>query len=159
MQSADLNLTTTVTGHQRFLFAGLPAGDADPALASAIGHLGDGMENMHHVDGPPTPEAFRAGRFQLLRAERPMSGDRDLPHPAVLDSDALIRLEAERVEPLLEYEDGLRRLLEDLGGTLETLSGVQRPRSYTSHAMTQYAYTRAQQPGNGALHPLAVVTP
>ena len=42
---------------------------------------------------------------------------------------------------------------------METLSGVQRPRSYTSHAMTQYAYTRAQQPGPGSVHPFGVVTP
>ena len=51
MQSADLNLTATVTGHQRFLFIKLPAGDADAGLAEAIGRLGDDMENMHHKTG------------------------------------------------------------------------------------------------------------
>ena len=45
-------------------------------------------------------------------------------------------------------------MLEDVGGSVETLSGVQRPRSYTSHAMTQYAYTRAQHPGPGQPPPL-----
>ena len=159
MQSADLNLTNTVTGHQRFLFIKLPAGDADAGLAGAIERLGDGMENMHYVDGPPSAEAFWRGRFQILRAETGMSRERDLSHPAVTNADGLIRLEAETSEPLLKYEEGLRELLKPVGGSVETLSGVQRPRSYTSHAMTQYAYARAQQPGPGSVHPLGVVTP
>ena len=159
MQSADLNLTTTVTGHQRFLFIKLPAGDRDPGLADAIGRLGDGMENMHYVDGPPSPEAFRRGRYQILRAEPARSREQDLPHPALMDADGLIRLEAEASEPLLQYEEGLRALLNPAGGTVETLCGVQRPRSYTSHAMTQYAYARAQQPGPASAHSLGVVTP
>ena len=159
MQSADLNLTTNVTGHQRFLFIKLPSGDADAGLAKDIGLLGDGMENMHYADGPPSAEAFQRGRFQILRAERAMSREQELSHPAVMDADGLIRLEAEGPESLLKYEVGLRALLKPAGGTVETLSGVQRPRSYTSHAMTQYAYARAQQPGPGSVHPLGVVTP
>jgi chlorite dismutase len=159
MQSADLNLTTTITGHQRYLFIKLPPGPADAGLAGAIGRLGDGMENMHHVEGPPLAEAFRRGRFQILRAEPSMSRDQGLSHLAVMDADGLIRLEGEASEPLLEYEAGLRALLEPAGGSVETLFGVQRPRSYTSHAMTQYAYARAQQPGPGSAHPLGVVTP
>ena len=157
MQSADLNLTTTITGHQRFLFIKLPAASA--GLAEAIERLGDGMENMHNVDGPASAEAFRQGRYQFLRAEPAMSKERDLSHPSMMQADGLVRLEAEDSEPLLKYEDGLRKLLEDTGGSVETLSGVQRPRSYTSHAMTQYAYTHAQQPGPGSRHPLGVVTP
>ena len=159
MQSADLNLTTTVTGHQRFLFIKLPAVAAVAGLAEAIGRLGDGMENIHYVDGPPSAEAFRRGRFQILRAEPAMSREQDLSHPAVMDADGLIRLEAEASEPLLKYEEDLRALLNPVGGSIETLSGVQRPRSYTSHAMTQYAYNQAQQPGPGSVHPLGVVTP
>ena len=46
-------------------------------------------------------------------------------------------------------------MLDPDGGSVETLSGVQRPRSYTSHGMTQYAYARAQQPGPEALIPWA----
>ena len=159
MQSADLNLTTTVTGHQRFLFIKLRAGGADAGLAEAMGRLGDGMENMHYVDGPPSAETFQRGRFQILRAERAMSREQGLSHPAVMDADGLIRLEAEASEPLLKYEADLRALLDPAGGSVETLPGVQRPRSYTSHAMTQYAYARAQQPGPGSAHPLGVVTP
>ena len=159
MQSAELNLTTTVTGYQRFLFIRLPAGGADAGLAESIGRLGDGIENMHYVAGPPSAEAFRRGRFQILRAEPAMSREQGLSHPTVTDADGLIRLEAEDSEPLLKYEQGLRALLDPVGGSVETLSGVQRPRSYTSHAMTQYAYARAQQPGPGSAHPLGVVTP
>ena len=117
------------------------------------------MENMHYVDGLPSAEAFRRGRFQILRAEPAMSREQDLSHPAMMDADGLIRLEAEASEPLLKYEEGLRALLNPVAGDIETLSGVQRPRSYTSHAMTQYAYARAQQPGPGGVHPLGVVTP
>ena len=159
MQSADLNLTTTVTGHQRFLFIKLPTGNADSGLAEAIGRLGGGMENMHYVDGPPSSEAFQRGRFQILRAEPAMSREQDLPHPALMQADGLIRLEAEASDPLLMYEEGLRALLIPRGGSVETLSGIQKPRSYTSHAMTQYAYARAQQPGPASVHPLGVVTP
>ena len=157
MQSADLNLTTSVTGHQRFLFVKLPA--VDVGLADAIGRLGYGMENMHLAEGPPSAEAFRRGRFQILRAEPTMSREQNLPHPAMMNADGLIRLEAEDSEPLLEYEEGLRTLLDSTGGSVETLAGVQKPRSYTSHAMTQYAYARAQQPGPGSVHPFGVVTP
>ena len=159
MQSANLNLTTTVTGHQRFLFVKLPTGGADAALAQAIGRLGDDMDNMHYVEGPPSAEAFRRGRFQILRAEPAMSREQSLSHQAIMDADGLIRLEAETSEPLLKYEEGLRALLDDVGGSVETLAGVQKPRSYTSHAMTQYAYTCAQQPGPGSVHPLGVVAP
>ena len=159
MQSADLNLTTTITGYQRFLFIKLPVGGADIGLAEAIGRLGDGMENMHYEDGPPSAEAFRRGRFQILRAEPAMSREQALSHQAVMGADGLIRLEAETSEPLWKYEEGLRALLDDVGGSVETLSGVQKPRSYTSHAMTQYAYARAQQPAPGNVHPLGVVTP
>ena len=159
MQSADLNLTTAITGHQRFLFIKLPAGGEDVGLAKAIERLGDGMENMHDAEGAPSAEAFRVGRFQILRGAPSMSREQQMSHPAVMESDGLIRLEAEGAEPLLEYEKGLRKLLEPAGGSVETLSGVQKPRSYTSHAMTQYAYAHAQQPGPGTAHPLGVVTP
>ena len=159
MQSADLNLTTTITGHQRFLFVKLPALGAVPGLPNAMERLCDGMENMHYAEGQPSAEDFRRGRFQILRAEPSMSREQQLTHPAMMNADGLIRLEAETPEPLLKYEKGLMALLEPAGGSVETLFGVQKPRSYTSHAMTQYAYTRAQQPGPGSAHPMGVVTP
>ena len=159
MQSADLNLSATVTGHQRFLFFRLPDNDGNQGLAEAVGYLGANMENMHFADGPPSPEAFRKGRFQYLRAERTKSLERDISHPAVMEADGLIRVEAETLEPLLEYEAALGALLDNAGGSLEILCGVQKPRSYTSHAMTQYAYARAQQPGPGSAHSIGVVTP
>ena len=163
MQPADLNMTTTVTGHQLFLFVTLADGGADEKLAAAIDLLGRDMENMHDVDGSPTDEAFTRGRFQMLRAEVGLTSEQQIVHPGMSESHGLIRLECAALEPLKKYEAGLRGLIEGAGGSptgsIETLAGVMRPRSYTSHAMTQFAYTNALPPGPGEKYPLAAVTP
>ena len=163
MQPQDLNLTTDVTGHQLFLFVtfGSDRADAgtDGELAQASDLLGEKMENMHDVDGPPSDEAFQRGRFQLLRAEAGLTSEQQIIHPAVSESHGLIRLECASLEPIKEYETGLRSLVEAKGGSVETLAGVMRPRSYTSHAMTQFAYAHALPPGTGSKYPLAAVTP
>jgi hypothetical protein len=159
MQPAELNMTTQVIGHGRFLFVSLPQGRANAELVVAIDSLGAGLENMHDADGPPSEANFRRGRFQLLRVEPGRGQERDLPHPALSRASLLIRLEAATSEPLLAYEKALRALIERHGGAVETLAGVQRPRSYTSHAMTQFAYAHALPPGPGERFPLAVVTP
>jgi hypothetical protein len=159
MPLTDLNLTTQVVGHQRFLFIGLPPHSATVALAEALDGLGQGMENMHDVAGQPSADAWQRGRFQFLRAEPAHSAARDIPHPAILHAHGLIRLEGATLAPLLRYEEGLRTLLEPYGGTVETLAGVQRPRSYTSYAMTEFAYASAAAPQPGATCPLGVVTP
>jgi len=152
-------MTTQIVGHGRFLFVSLPQGGADAELAAAIDALGSGLENMHEVEGNPSEEAFKRGRFQLLRAEPGFGQERDLRHPALSQASCLIRLEAASPEPLLAYERGLRALIASRGGSVETLAGVQRPRSYTSYAMTQFAYTPALLPGPGRRFPLGVVTP
>jgi hypothetical protein len=159
MEPADLNMTTQVIGHGRFLFVDLPQSRADAELAAAIDSLGRGMENMHEAEGPPSEANFRRGRFQLLRAEPALSRERDLPHPAMSTANVLIRLEAATPEPLLAYDKGLRALIESRGGSVETLEGVQRPRSYTSYAMSQFAYAPALPPGPGRRFSLGVVTP
>jgi hypothetical protein len=156
---ADLNLSPDVIGSQRFLFVRLPPGGADGALADALDGLGKGMENMHDVAGYPSEDASQRGRFQFLRAEPTLSTTRDLPHPAILSAHALIRLEGATLDALLCYEEGVRKLIEPRGGTVETLAGVQRPRSYTSYAMTQFAYAPALAPQPGAACPIGVVTP
>ena len=158
MQPQDLNMTTTVTGHQLFLFVIL--GDtADGDLAEAIDRLGQEMENVHDVDGRPSDEAFARGRFQLLRAEYGFTSQQQIVHPAVSESDGLVRLECSALEPIKAYETGLRALIDQAGGSVETLAGVMRPRSYTSHAMTEFAYAHAIPPGPGKKFPLAAVTP
>lgn len=159
MQPADLNLTAQVMGHQRFLFIHLPPGHADADLAPALDALGADMENLHEVAGYPSETALQRGCFQLLRAEPALSEERDLPHAAMSQANALIRLEGAALDPLLHYEAGLRKLIEPRGGTVETLAGVQRPRSYTSYAMAQFAYTPALAPRPGAACPMGVVTP
>ena len=68
MQPAELNMTTTVIGHQLFLFVSLGDSGTDGELAVDLELLGQGMENMHDADGPPSDEAFERGRYQLLRA-------------------------------------------------------------------------------------------
>ena len=158
MQPADLNMTTTVTGHQLFLFVTLGDG-GDGELAEAIDVLGEGMENVDGVDGGPSEEAFAKGRFQLLRAEYGFTTQQQIVHPAVSESDGLIRLECATLEPIKGYETGLRTLIDATGGSVETLAGVMRPRSYTSHAMTEFAYAHAMSPGPGEKFPLAAVTP
>ncbi len=159
MKPADLQLTTQVIGYGRFLFVVLPASRVDAALTAALDDLGRGLENMHEVEGYPSEEAFRRGRFQLLRADPAFSSERDISHPAVSAANVLIRLEAAAPAPLLIYEKGLRALVEPRGGTVEVLAGVQRPRSYTSYAMTQYAYAPALPPGSARRLPIGVVTP
>jgi hypothetical protein len=156
---ADLNLSPEVVGHQRFLFICLPPSRVDGALTEALDGLGEGMENMHDVAGYPSEDAFQRGRFQFLRAEPTLSAARDLPHPAILNAHALIRLEGAIPDCLLRYEEGVRRLIESRGGTVETLAGVQRPRSYTSYAMAQFAYTPALAPQPGTTCSMGVVTP
>jgi hypothetical protein len=152
-------MTTQVVGYGRFLFINLPEGGIDPELFAAIDALGLGLENMQEVEGPPSEAALSRGRLQLLRAEPGLGQERDVPHPALSRASCLIRLEAASLEPLLAYEKGLGALIAPRGGSLETLAGVQRPRSYTSYAMTQFAYTPALPQGSGRRLPFGVVTP
>lgn len=159
MYPAELTMTTQVIGHGCFLFIRLPSDRADRHLAVAIDALGAAMENMHDADGSPSEENFRRGRYQLLRSKSSCTRERDLPHPNLLTANILIRLEATSPEPLLAYEQKVRSLIEDRGGAVETLSGVQRPRSYTSYAMSEFAYAPALPPGAGARLALGVVIP
>lgn len=159
MQPADLNMTTTVTGHQLFLFVTFGQGRGDEELADALDKLGQDLDNMHQAEGPPSDEVFARGRFQLLRAESGLTREQQIAHPAISGSHGLIRLECASLEPIKSYETGLRRLIETQGGSVETLAGVMRPRSYTSHAMIQFAYAHALPPGSGDMYPLAAVTP
>jgi hypothetical protein len=156
---ADLHMTTQVVGYGRFLFVILPKDAIDAELSAAIDDLGSSLENMHEVEGSPSDQAFKRGRFQLLRAEPGLGQECDVPHPALSQASCLIRLEAASLAPLLAYEKGLRDLIVPRGGSIETLAGIQRPRSYTSYAMTQFAYTPALPPGSGQRLPLGVVTP
>ena len=94
-----------------------------------------------------------------MRAEPGSTTEQQISHQAVAESDGLIRLECATLEPIKEYETGLRKLVESAGGSVETLAGVMRPRSYTSHAMSEFAYAHAMPPGPGTKFPLAAVTP
>ncbi len=114
---------------------------------------------MHVMDGNPTAEAYRRGRYQYLRAEPGEGGVRDIPHPEMSGANFLIHTESSSSGALLSYEEVLRALIENRGGSVETLAGIRKPRSYTSFDMTQYAYACALPPGSGARLPIGVVTP
>ena len=159
MQPQDLKMATTVTGYQLFLFVTYIESEADKELAEAVNLLGAGMENVHYMAGPPTAESFARGRFQLLRAEPENTSDQQIIHIALSESHWLVRLECQTLEPIQAYETGLRTLIYQRGGSVETLAGVMRPRSYTSHAMTEFAYAHAVPPGPGKKFSLAAVTP
>jgi hypothetical protein len=159
MDPAKLNLTTKIIGHGRLLFVHLPAGRADAALADGIEALGAGLENMHGVDGHPSEAASRRGRFQYLRVERGRGSEWEVADAGIAAADALVRLEGRDAGPLLAYEDGLRRLVEARGGAVHARAGVAKERSYTSYAMTQFAYARAYPPQRGDVAPFGVVTP
>ena len=159
MQPQDLNMTSTVTGYQLFLFVTFGYGKANKELAEAVDLLGLGMENAHNASGTPSDEAFARGRFQLLQANQANTSNRHLTHTAVYESQGLIRLECAKLGPIKKYEARLRNLMEQYHGSIETLEGVMRPRSYTSHAMSEFAYAHAMPPGPGDKYSMAAVTP
>jgi hypothetical protein len=135
MQPSDLNLTIDIIGHQRYLFLQIPRELQGPELARRIDDLGRDMRNQHDAAGSPSKDALRRGSYQLLRGQPERSSPRDIDHPALLEANLLIRLESSDSEPLLQYETELRQGVEPLGIAVESLAGVQRPRSYTSHAL------------------------
>lgn len=159
MDAAALNLTTEVTGYGRFLFLHMDAEKVDSALLQSIESFGSEFENMHFVDGHPTEDAARGGRLQYLRAEPGMMADRDLRDEGISHASAMIRLEGRMLEPLVAYESAMRPVIEERGGQIHVRAGVQKPRSYTSYAMTQFAYARALAPASASQHPFGVVTP
>jgi hypothetical protein len=69
MYCAALNLTTKVTGYQRFLFVCFPQRGAEAELATALHRLEEGIENVHEVAGHRLEEAFQRGCSQYPRAE------------------------------------------------------------------------------------------
>jgi hypothetical protein len=159
MDAESLNMTAEVTGFGRFLFLRLDAARVDSALTRSIESLGAHFENMHLVEGPPSEDASCRGRLQYLRAESSMIGERDIRDDGMLQANVLIRLEGRTLEPLVTYEEGLRSMVRQRGGEVHVRMGVQKPRSYTSYAMTQFAYAHALAPTSGDRHPLGVVTP
>lgn len=159
MDAAALNLTTTISGFGRFLFVYLEPAQVDSALLRSIASLGAELENMHFVDGYPSEDAMRRGRIQYLCTDSGLIGERDVVDMGISHANVLIRIESSILEPLVAYEDGLRSLILQRGGEVHIRAGVQKPRSYTSYAMTQFAYARALAPASGIKHQLGVVTP
>jgi hypothetical protein len=158
MDPAALHMTKDVLGHGRFLFVHLARNRPDRAWLDALEAIGAPLENAHAVDGYPDADALRRGRFQYLRAEAPARAG-EVPDPGVTGANVLVRLEGRVLDPLLAYERALRELVERRGGAVHTRAGISKERSYTSYAMTQFAYAHAFPPRPGAACPLGVVTP
>ena len=159
MQPRDLNLTTDIIGHQRYVFLKIPLELHGPELAGRIDGLSRGMQNLNDATGSPSKDALQRGCYQMLQGLPERSSPREIDHPEMIEANLLIRLECSDPQTLLCYETDLRKEVKPFGITVESLVGVQRPRSYTSHAMTQFAYAAAQVPGPAERHPLGVVTP
>lgn len=159
MDPAALNLTTKVLGYGRFLFVDIDGRYIDSSLLKAMENAGAGLDNAHLASGQPSEETLKGGRLQYVRADPVRLRKGDIEDDALCRSAVLIRLEGSTPEPLLAYERRLRALLEERGGRVHTREGVRKERSYTSHAMAQYAYARALAPDTGARHPVAVFLP
>lgn len=160
MHPGQLNLTTQVIGHQYCLFLTLPsAARASSSFHDALDRATDGMVGLHMKAGHASDAEKAAGCFQWLRAEPSLGSERDLRDAAISGANALLRIEASSDDRVRAVEGKLRTIVAAHGGTLEVIGGVQRPRSYTSHAMTQYAYAPALVPHPASAHPFGVVTP
>lgn len=157
MDAAALGMTKEVLGHGRLLFVHAPD-RPDRAWLEALEAIGAPLDNAHAVDGNPDGDALRRGRFQYLRAEAP-AREGQVPDAGMTGANVLIRLEGRTLDPLLAYERGLRALVERRGGAVHTRAGISKERSYTSYAMTQFAYAHAFPPRPGAVCPVGVVTP
>jgi hypothetical protein len=156
---AALNLTTQVLGYGRFLFLELAPSDADSALLRALESAGADLENAHFSEGPPTAATMARGRLQYLRRDPTRFRANDIEDAGVAASPAAVRLEGDAAEPLNAYEQRVRALIEARGGRVHVHAGVRKDRSYTSFAMTQFAYASALAPARGDRHGLAVFLP
>lgn len=159
MDAASLNLTTKVIGYGRFLFVCLESRRVDSSLPKALESIAAELENAHFSDGHPDAAAMQRGRFQYLRGDSARFRPGEIEDAGVASASVAIRLEGDRDEPLLAFERRLRALIDERGGSVHTRAGVRKERSYTSHAMAQFAYAHALPPAPGARHPIGVFLP
>lgn len=159
MDPATLNLTTQVLGYGRFLFIEIGASQVDAALPDAIERAATPFENAHFSSGHPSSDAMARGRIQYLRADPQRLRRGDIEDGAVCASATAIRLEGNVLEPLIDFERELRALIEARGGRVHVREGIRKDRSYTSHAMSEFAYARALAPAPATRHPIGVFLP
>lgn len=159
MDAASLNLTTKVLGYGRFLFIHLDRARVDAPLLEAMEGAASALENAHRADGNPGADALARGVIQYLRAAPARLRRGDIDDTNVTDSNAAIRLEGSDGGMLSAYEDRLRAIVAESGGRIHAHAGVRKDRSYTSHAMSEFAYAKALAPAPGTRHPIGVFLP
>jgi hypothetical protein len=159
LDPASLNLTTKVLGYGHFLFIQLERERVDSSLLRAMERAAAGLENAHFVDGHPDEGSLQRGRIQYLRGDLSRLRKGDIDDQGVALSPVAIRLEGNIDEPLSAYQQQMHAIVAERGGTVHTRGGVRKERSYTSHAMLQFAYARALAPASGTRHPVGVFLP
>jgi hypothetical protein len=102
---------------------------------------------------------MQRGRAQFLRGDAQRLRHGDIADEGITSSAVAIRLEGNRLEPLVAFERQVRSATEQRGGRVHTTEGVRKDRTYTSYAMNQFAYANALAPAAGSQHPLAVFLP
>ncbi len=109
MQPGDLNLTTDIIGHQRYVFLKIPLELQGPELAGRIDGLSRGMQNLNDATGSPSKDALQRGCYQMLQGLPERSSPREIDHPEMIEANLLIRLECSDPQMLLCYETDLRK--------------------------------------------------
>ena len=67
MQPSNLNLTTDIIGHQRYLFLQIPQELHNLDLARRIDDLSQGMQNLYDATGSPSKNDLQSiGDYQLF---------------------------------------------------------------------------------------------
>ena len=139
-------LSTEVLRHGAYLCLGVPpeargrlVSTAIPALAERLGLRNEFEPGASH---PPSAVAF-------LRRVSATPGA--IPDDELLRADVVVHVAAATAATVAEFCTEATRLLAPVLKP-RVLSGVVRPKDYTSAAMNQFAYAHAvpQQPGAGA---------
>jgi hypothetical protein len=135
--------STEVFRHGAYVCLSVPPDARRAAAVAAVPELADrlGLRNEFEPGGGHPAEAVA-----FLR--RVDATPADVADDGLLQADAVIHVASETADPVAEFCSEVRRLL-DSPVRARVLSGVMRPKHYTSVAMHNFAYAHqvVQQPG------------
>ncbi len=141
-----------ITRHGAYVCLRVPP-SARPDAAAAVPTLAErlGLRNEFETAGGHPAEAIA-----FLR--RLDATPADVADDELLRADAVVHVAAASAGPVLEFCDGLARLL---GPSIQphVLGGVVRPARYTGNAMHDFAYARQVVQRSGKLMPHAFLVP